>query len=181
MRRAVAAFMLGAEGRAEQARAGDGVQRPLRSRFQARLTRGVDMTSGVKSCDSSVLHLLTPCFGVIGRAGARKTRRLITRLSVDGLPPDWCPSGTGLGLGTRVACRRFTPTRVVPYRGCASRDTRWHPVVPCRERTSGIRCRHRESHFPGHRPQKGHQCSRHRHPDVIGVLAARHEVSRPLA
>jgi hypothetical protein len=34
---------------AEPSRAGDAFQRPLRSRFQARLTPGVAMTSAVKS------------------------------------------------------------------------------------------------------------------------------------
>ena len=40
--------------------AGDGVQRPLRGRFQARLTRGVDMTSDVKSWLPIFSHLLCP-------------------------------------------------------------------------------------------------------------------------
>jgi hypothetical protein len=34
----------------EQARAGDALQRPLRSRFQARLTRGVDMIDIANGC-----------------------------------------------------------------------------------------------------------------------------------
>ena len=38
----------GGRGRAEQARAGDAFQRPLRSRFRQQLTRSVDMTSDVK-------------------------------------------------------------------------------------------------------------------------------------
>ncbi len=44
-----------------------------------------------------------------------------------------------------------------------------------------MRCLCREGNFPGHGPQKGHQCSRHRHHDLIGVLAASHEWSRPCA
>ena len=120
-------------------------------------------------------------FCVIGRAGASQTRRLITRLSVDWRPPAWCPSGTGLGLGTRVACRRFTPTRVVPPRGGVSSDTRWQPMFPLRESTRGMRCRRREGQVPGHSPHQGDQCSRHSHPHLIGVLAARHEWSIPCA
>src|SRR5215510_2927445 len=41
-------------------RAGDGVQRPLRSRFPPRLTHGVDMTSNVKSWLLMFLHFLCP-------------------------------------------------------------------------------------------------------------------------
>jgi hypothetical protein len=43
-------FLLGlvGQGRAEQPAAADAFQRPLRSRFQARLSRSVAMTSGVK-------------------------------------------------------------------------------------------------------------------------------------
>jgi hypothetical protein len=39
----------GTGGSAQHGFAADRSQRPLRSRFQARLKRGVDMTSGVKS------------------------------------------------------------------------------------------------------------------------------------
>jgi hypothetical protein len=54
MRCAVAASKLGAGCSAEQARAGDAFQRPLRSRFQACLTRGVRLQKagcpGVNIC-----------------------------------------------------------------------------------------------------------------------------------
>jgi hypothetical protein len=39
----------GWKSQAEQPAAADALQRPLRSRFQARLSRSVDMTSDVKS------------------------------------------------------------------------------------------------------------------------------------
>lgn len=42
-------------------------------------------------------------------------------------------------------------------------------------------CRRREGNFPGHGPHQGHQGSRNRHHDVVGVLAASDEWSRPLA
>ena len=166
---------------AQQAPAADTLQRPLRSRFRARLRRSVAMTSGVKSCDSSFLHILTPFFCVIGRAGASKTRRLITLISVDWVPPYLYPSGTGLGLGTRVSCSRLTPTRVVPYRGGGSADKRFQPVFPLRERTSAMRCLGREGNFPGNGPHTGNQFSRKSHHDLIGVLAASHELSIPCA
>ena len=49
--------------RAQQGGAGDGLQRPLRSRFQPRLTPGVDMTSNVKSGQQTFLglHVFLPC------------------------------------------------------------------------------------------------------------------------
>jgi hypothetical protein len=43
---------------AEQARAGDGFQLTLRFSLQLRLTRGVDMTSDVKSEPPIILHFL---------------------------------------------------------------------------------------------------------------------------
>jgi hypothetical protein len=42
------------------------------------------------------------CPWCIRRAGARQTRRLILRLSVDWVPPDLPPSGACLALGTRM-------------------------------------------------------------------------------
>jgi hypothetical protein len=44
--------------RAEHWRAGDGLQRPLRSRFRRRLMPGVDMTSAVKSRLPKFFHCL---------------------------------------------------------------------------------------------------------------------------
>ena len=109
-------------------------------------------------CQESRREFLTcsyAIFCVIGRAGASKTRRLIMLLSVDWLPPYLCPSGTCLGLGTRVSCSRLTPTRVVPYRGCASSDARFQRIFPLRERTSAMRCLRREGNFSGNGPHKG--------------------------
>src|SRR5262249_25483669 len=56
----------------------------------------------------------------IGRAGASKTRRLITLISVGWLPPYLPPSGACLILGTRVPIGLITPPRVTPNRGCVS-------------------------------------------------------------
>src|SRR5215831_20108601 len=58
----------------------------------------------------------------IGRAGASKTRRLITLISVDWVPPYLHPSGACLILGTRVPCGLLTLPRVTPNRGCVSSD-----------------------------------------------------------
>jgi hypothetical protein len=63
----------------------------------------------------------------IGRVGARKRQRLIARIAVDWLPPSWGPSGACLGRGARVACRRITPTRTAPHRGCGSSHRRAKP------------------------------------------------------
>src|SRR4051794_16710402 len=60
----------------------------------------------------------------IGRAGARKTRRLITLISVGWLPPSLHPSGACLILGTSVPCGLVTLPRIAPHRGCASSDGR---------------------------------------------------------
>ena len=113
---------------AEQRHAGDGFQRPLvpRFRFQPRLMPSVDMASDVKGWEQLFLRL-HPGFPLsIGRAGARKTRRLLTLLSVDWLPPSWPPSGACLMQGTSVPCGRCTRPRVTPHRGCVSADGREH-------------------------------------------------------
>src|SRR5499426_4086800 len=60
----------------------------------------------------------------IGRAGASKTRRLITLISVGWLPPYLHPSGACLNLGTRVPVGLITLPRVTPNRGCVSSDGR---------------------------------------------------------
>jgi hypothetical protein len=44
-----------------------------------------------------------------------------------------------------------------------------------------MRCLRREGNFPGNSPHKGDQFSRNSHHDLIGVLAASHELSIPFA
>src|SRR6266581_6368166 len=75
----------------------------------------------------------------IGRAGARKTRRLITLLSVDWLPPSLPPSGACLTRGTRVPFGLFTLPRVTPHRGCASSDRGGKPRKLVRQHTVILR------------------------------------------
>jgi hypothetical protein len=69
-------------------------------------------------------------YGVTGRGGASKRRRLILLLSVGWLPPYLHPSGACLALGTRVAYSLLTPPRVAPNRGCVSSDGRWNLLRP---------------------------------------------------
>jgi hypothetical protein len=112
--------------RAEQPPAADCQKRPLvpRSRFRQRLRRSVDMTSDVKSWEQ-LLYVCLMCFPVfLGRAGARKTRRLIMLISVGWVPPSLYPSGACLMLGTRIPFGLVTPPRVTPHRGCGSSDGR---------------------------------------------------------
>src|SRR5262249_48230005 len=73
------------------------------------------------------LHFLFPlvlCTACIGRAGARKRRRLSMLISVDWVPSSLRPSGTCLALGPRVCFSLLTPSRVTPHRGCVSSDGR---------------------------------------------------------
>ena len=92
-----------------------------------RLRPGVDTTSDVKGWEplfyvrSRVFFLLS-----LGRVGARKTRRLSTRLSVGWLPPSWPPSGAGRMRGTSGPVGLRTPPRVPPHRGGVSADGREH-------------------------------------------------------
>src|SRR5438128_43869 len=87
--------------------------------YRRRLKRGVDMTSDVKGWEQLfyVCLMLFPLVSSIGRAGARKTRRLITLIAVGWLPPSVHPSGACLLRGTSVPCGLITPPRVTPHRG----------------------------------------------------------------
>jgi hypothetical protein len=67
---------------------------------------------------SDICGLFSPLS--IGRAGASKTRRWITLISVDWLPPNLHPSDACLILGARVLFSLLTPPRVTPNWGCAS-------------------------------------------------------------
>src|SRR5207247_857986 len=97
-------------------------------RFQPRLTRGVDMTSNVKSSsETCYVIIFLAAQLVIGRGGASQKRRLILLISVGWVPPDLRPSGAGLDLGTRVSFSLLTSSRVAPNRGCASSDRRGKP------------------------------------------------------
>jgi hypothetical protein len=81
---------------------GDGVQRPLRSRFQRRLSTSVDMTSNVKGGQQIFLGLHDFSPRGIGRVGASNMRRLILLISVGWVPPYLSPSGACLTLGASI-------------------------------------------------------------------------------
>src|SRR4029450_11079365 len=97
---------------ADPTRTPDCLQPPLlrRSRFRQQVSAGVDMTSDVKGWEQLfyVYLMFFPLVSSIGRAGASKTRRLITLISVGWLPPSWHPSGACLIRGTSVPCGLFT-------------------------------------------------------------------------
>ena len=107
--------------------AADALQPPLRCGWRAQLRRSVDMTSDVKGWEQLFYVCLIFSLLSIGRAGASKTRRLITLISVGWLPPYLHPSGACLTLGTRVPFGLLTLPRVTPNRGCASSERRWQP------------------------------------------------------
>jgi hypothetical protein len=78
---------------------------------------------------------------VIGTDGASQKRRLILLLSVGWVPPDLRPSGACSSLGARVSCGLFTPSRVTPYRGCASAEARGKPTgLGAIAITTGVAC-----------------------------------------
>jgi hypothetical protein len=116
---------------AEQAHAGDGVQptpRCARLRLPAapEAWRCYDfqcqeLATDVFACSWS------SCPSSIGRAGARKKRRLILLLSVGWVPLYLRPSGACLDLGTRVSFSLLTPSRIAPNRGCSSSEAQAKP------------------------------------------------------
>ena len=92
-------------------------------------------------------------FCVLGRDGARKRRRWIRLISVDGFPPSLRPSGAGLALGTRVCCSLCTPSRAPPHRGRVSSDGRRNASEHSGHASHGLCCGC-QRHFLGHSPQK---------------------------
>ena len=116
----------------------------------------------------------------IGRAGARKRRRLILRLSVDWVPPSLPPSGAGLGLGTRVSGSLCTPSRATPHRGRASADGGVHTFAS-RARPREALGRESDGALRGNRPQKGNQCPRDGQHHVLGMVPAGDAASRACA
>jgi hypothetical protein len=112
---------------AQHSIAADCLQPPLRCGLRQLLKAGVDMTSDVKGWEQLFYVCLIFSLLSIGRAGASKTRRLITLISVGWLPPYLHPSEACLNRGTRVPVGLITPPRVTPNRGCVSSDRRWKP------------------------------------------------------
>ena len=116
---------------------------------------------------------ITFCPLPIGRAGARKTRRLITLLSVGWVPPSLHPSGACLTLGTRIPCGLLTLPRVTPNRGCASSDGRWNPGELLLQLNPVFRG---HSHLLGNCPHEGAQFSGNGDHDLIGIFAFGHQL-----
>jgi hypothetical protein len=85
------------------------------------------MTSDVKGWEQLFYVCLIFSLFSLGRAGARKTRRLLTLLSVGWVPPSLPPSGACLTRGTRGPCGLCTLPRVTPHRGCAASARGWKP------------------------------------------------------
>jgi hypothetical protein len=60
------------------------------------------------------------------KRGSQSSRRLITLISVGWVPPDLCPSGACLDLGTRASCSRLTP----PWAASATHEHLWAGSPP---------------------------------------------------
>jgi hypothetical protein len=114
----------------------------------------------------------------IGRAGASKTRRVITLLSVGWLPPAWPPSGACLTRGPRIPCGLFTLPRGTPHRGCASSDRQEHPGEFLFQRDSVLRG---PRTLLGKRPHEGTPCSGHGDPDLMRLFTCGQPLAIPLA
>jgi hypothetical protein len=114
-----------------------------------------------------------------GSGGASQTRWLITRIAVGWRPPDGCPSGAGLHLGTRGPAGLATPSRGTPDRGRASSACvlswearfRAHQDSVCMG--SGDRL--------GHGPHEACQCPGHGHDHLVGGCAAGQQASTACA
>jgi hypothetical protein len=127
------------------------------------------MTSEVKSWSRIFYIVFLPLAFVIGRDGASKTRRLILLLAVDWRPPDLCPSGAGLVLGTRVSCRLLTPTRATPHRGCVSSDGRLTRYDHCVKAAHSL-CLGYQWHVLGNSPPQRAAFPRDGHDHLVGCF-----------
>jgi hypothetical protein len=117
-------------------------------------------------------HVLLPhCTASIGRAGARKRRRLLLLLAVEWVPPSLRPSGAGLALGPRVSCSRFTPSRVAPHRGRASAAGRSTPRENGCWAVNG-RARGRQRSLLGTGPHTRTECPREGDDDLVGICSS---------
>src|SRR5215470_9688040 len=115
----------------------------------------------------------------IGRGGASKTRRLITLLSVGGLPPSWPPSGACLNRGTSVPCGLVTLPRVPPHRGCVSADSGWQLLANGWVNTLSLLGFRWYDTLLGHGPHAGTSFPGHGHNDLLGMFALGHQLAIP--
>jgi hypothetical protein len=140
----------------------------------------IDMTSDVKTW-SEKFYVMTflSVQRCLGRDGASQRRRLILLICVGWLPPDLCPSGACLHLGTSVPIgshnaaegyttpgRRFSdapgkPSEYAVHQGTIERSA--GQPLPC------------DAHLLGHGPQKAGELTGNGHDDHIGVFALGHE------
>jgi hypothetical protein len=116
----------------------------------------------------------------IGRAGASKTRRLITLLSVGWLPPDLPPSGACLIRGTSVPCGLLTPSRVTPNRGCASSDAQAKPSHNSGRTFNGLTLWSQRDRL-GNSPHKCTQFPRDSDDHLVGIFPSGASLSVALA
>jgi hypothetical protein len=69
---------------AEPPAAADALQRPLRARFQARLSRSVDMTADVKSCQQ-ILEVFIMFFTLVQWKSRRQPEATVDPAAIRGL------------------------------------------------------------------------------------------------
>src|SRR5215813_7882134 len=115
----------------------------------------------------------------IGRGGARKTRRLITRRAVGGLPPSWPPSGACLNRGTSVPGGLVPLPRVTPHRGCVSADSGGQLCANGWGNTWSLVGFRWYDTLLGHGPQAGTACPGHGHHDLLGLFACGPQLAIP--
>ena len=130
------------------------------------------MTSNVKSWPPIFYLFFLSSTGVLGRAGARKTRRVILRLSVGCVPPAWRSSGALPRSRDEGSCRLCTPLRATPHLGCVSADGRRKHSEHWGTAANG-RCRGCPWHVLGTRPQKRPEFPRHGHDHWVGGVCSR--------
>jgi hypothetical protein len=134
------------------------------------LTLVVDMTSEVKRRWTFARSSSRIPFS-LGRAGARKTRRVILRIAVGWRPPDWRPSGAGLARGTRIFPLNAREGDTTPGRRLFRRDCGNRCAPPASGAREGLAL-WGQRRLGGHRPHAGPQCPSESDHDLMGVFAA---------
>src|ERR1044071_2633287 len=105
----------------------------------------------------------------IGRAGARKTRRVITRRAVGWRPPSGPPSGVGRMLGTSV------PDGLVTGAAPRPMDAQTPSAQGC-QAGQGL-ARWRQRYLLGNGPHKRTACPRDGHAHLGGMLSCGAQLS----
>ena len=117
------------------------------------------------------------CPRCLGKAGARKRRRVLLRLSVGWLPPSVPPSGAGLTLGSSILYKPLNAVEDCTTPGlrlCRCTEETFYVECCINIRLLTLRC---YRNLVGKGPHEPNQLPGNSHHDLVGMFAACDESS----